>query len=111
MDDIRVKLRILSLVLARETPQKSGFVQDILDKHPHWHRKTDGLLDSYEKLVTELADICNRISEMSHNHFLMKMPLISKEFKQWSTKYDAYNAKENCLVMDSYNIETGSDHV
>jgi hypothetical protein len=111
MNDIRIKLEILSLVLSRETTQKSGFVQDILDKHPYWYKKTEALLNSYDSLVAELADICTRINTMSHNHLLVKMPLISREFKEWSDKYDAYNVKEYCLVMDSYNLDIGNDHI
>jgi hypothetical protein len=100
-DLLKIKLHALVQTLVEQ--KQDEFVQDIIDKHPHWHGKTQVLLSSYKNLIEELTVICGLLE--------IDMPNADEKFRCWARKFKNYNVKRNCLLMDSHNLEFGSDHL
>lgn len=72
---------------------KRGEVADIVERHPYLEKQVERLVNDYMELHGTVPKHRNR-----------------EKLKEWLLKLSNCKAKENCLWLDSYNRELGSDH-
>jgi len=74
------------------------FLSDVLERHPHWIRKVDGLAGDYLQLLVDLSYIFKEQEQDKQN-----------KLKHWISRLRRCQHHEICLIFDSHNLELGSD--
>jgi len=72
------------------------FRADILERYPWWFRKVDALAHNYGQLILDLTYIVNENDK-------------KEKLLHWLNRYEKCKSDENCLMLDSMNLELGSD--
>lgn len=88
------KLKNLLQKILHRIQLKRGDISEIIERHPH-------LAKEVEQLVKEYTDLSLSPEDLTSGEICLR---------EWVKRVRNCKKKENCLLLDSYNLELGSDH-
>ena len=79
-----------------------GYLAEVLDLFPNWHKRVRYLEEHCRGLVNDIHvihDMLTNAEEKAHHHLSI-----------WLVNFDRYQRKEANLLQDAYCLDLGSDH-
>lgn len=85
--------------------EKCGYLTEVLDRFPNWHRRIEAMQDKRRVLIAQLNDLRSRLGRLSAGFTVAGQ--LRTDFEDWMFRLAAHKREENALMLDSVNLDVG----
>lgn len=86
--------------------EEGGYMNEVLEEYPSWHRQVVGLQSEHEALYSRLQEV--------RRHVAGQVPLngiadvVRRDLQDWMNSLIAHNRHETRLIQTAVNLEVGT---